>query len=95
MLTPLTALHRSRWRALASRATEPPRTWPPRGDHAGWHGPARPLCHWARPTVRGLRLESQPSTVWRFSDFQFLFIILENLYKVQKCVENTLLLRKI
>jgi hypothetical protein len=30
-----------------------------------------------------------------FSDFQFLFIILENSYKVQKCTENTMLLRKI
>jgi hypothetical protein len=68
------------------------------GSHAhraAWHGPAGPLCHWARPTVLGLGLESQPNTVRQFSDFQFLFIILENSYKLQKCIENTILLRKI
>jgi hypothetical protein len=34
-------------------------------------------------------------TVWRFSDFEFPFIISENLYKLQKYVENTILLGKI
>jgi hypothetical protein len=44
----------------------------------------------------GLGLESQPSTMWQFfsSDFQF-FNILENSYKFQICVENTILLEKI
>jgi hypothetical protein len=45
--------------------------------------------------VLGLGLESRPSTVWRFSDFQFLFIISKNSYKLQKCIENTILLEKI
>jgi hypothetical protein len=30
-----------------------------RARRAGWHGPAGPQCHWARPTVLGLGLESR------------------------------------
>jgi hypothetical protein len=54
-----------------------------------------PLCRWVSPTVMSLRLESWPSTVHQFSDFQFMFIISKNLYNLQKCIENTILLRKI
>jgi hypothetical protein len=58
----------------------------PRRAHArnvGCRGPAGPLCRWTRPIVLGLGLESWSSTVRRFSDFQFLFNILEKLYKLQ------------
>jgi hypothetical protein len=98
VLTPPTALHGSPRRALAGRATAPPRTWPPHGDHAkracrdGWHGLAGPLgqANSAGPQAR--KLTSYYSAIFWFFISVYYF---RNSYKLQKSVENTILLRKI
>jgi hypothetical protein len=80
----------------------PPRAWPPRGDRAEsaraapagvgrlGHCAAGPgqQC-WASGWKAG------PVLCGDFLIFNFRLNILENSYKFQKCIENTILLRKI
>jgi hypothetical protein len=49
--------------------------WPPLGDRAERTRAALagPLCRCTKATLPFLGLESRPSTMRRFSDFQFLF----------------------
>jgi hypothetical protein len=82
---PATSPHHPRAHAVVRTTHRPsakPRhhMWPPRRARArstGWHEPAGPLCCWSRPIVSGLELKCRPSTMRRFSDFEFSFNILE------------------
>jgi hypothetical protein len=66
-------------RGTVSLPSSLPRGFPARARYTLSVG--EPLCRWTRTTVLGLVLESQPSTVRRYSDFQFSFNISENSYK--------------
>jgi hypothetical protein len=65
-----------------------------RQSHAGRATVLACVGQWARPTVLGLGLKCQPSTVRRFSEFQFLFNISEihinfkNAKKIQYYLEK-------
>jgi hypothetical protein len=63
-----------------------------RVGHTASVGLARPLCHWARPKARS-RATVRPCTVRPRFYISVFFYIPKILYKLQKCVENTISLK--
>jgi hypothetical protein len=99
VLTPLTALRGSRRRALAGRTTARVATarWPRwvSAWRTGWHGPAG---HCAAGSVQqwwASGWKDGPVLYINFLTFNLCLLFQKKLYNLQKCIENTILLRKI